>query len=124
MHGCTPLTNPYAGPWIALMERSLATEECGFILKVRAHEHLVEILTARELEECETLLEAVRACSFDAARLKRLGVYPRDALSPWCCRWAYLWRPRRSEENCFSFLVLCERYLAAWPWPFVPFSVH
>jgi hypothetical protein len=35
MHGCTALMNPYAGPWIALMERSLATEECGFVLKVR-----------------------------------------------------------------------------------------
>ena len=34
--GCTEwLKNPYTGPWIALMERSVPAEQCSFVLKVR-----------------------------------------------------------------------------------------
>jgi len=36
LSGCTPLTNPpYPEPWIALLERSLPSDQCGFVTKVR-----------------------------------------------------------------------------------------
>lgn len=37
IEGCTgALTNPYTGPWIALLERSLPAKQCSFVLKVRS----------------------------------------------------------------------------------------